>query len=143
MGSLKRKWRHAFAVDPPGDAQPTPEQAEVVDPFCRKVAMRHLTTPGLVVLEITRTLNYIASQAMHFFSPWVWAVAADQTHEGYKHLAAFLERRGSIEYLSRRIEHFEQMFERQEQERKEQVKAKKTTFEQIRGFSANQDHEED
>ncbi len=113
---MRRRWRHAFAVDPPGSAQPTPEQEEVVDAFCRSVARRHLTTPGLVLLEITRPLNYIASQAMHFFSPWVWAVAAEQTHEGYKHLAAFLERRGSIEYLARRVEHFEQMFERQEQE---------------------------
>ncbi len=143
MGSLKRRWRHAFAVDPPGDAQPMPEQEEVVDAFCRWFAKRQLTTPGLVLLELSRPLNYIFSQTMHFFSPGVWAIAPEQTHEGYKHLAAFLERRGSIEYLSRRIEHFEQMFERQEQERKEQLKAKKTTFEQIRGFSSNQDHEED
>ena len=88
-------------------------------------------------------MNYITAQAMHFFSPWVWAVTAQLTHEGYKHLAAFLERRGSIEYLARRIEHFEQEFDRQERERKELLKAKKTTFDQIRTFSSNQDHERD
>jgi hypothetical protein len=143
VGTLKRRWRHAFAVDPPGGTQPTPEQAEVVDAFCRRVARHHLTTPGLASLEMVRPLNFIGSQVMHFFSPFVWALAAERTHEGYKHLATFLERRGSIEYLARRIEHFEQEFERQERERKEQVKAKKATFEQSGSFSPNQDHERD
>jgi hypothetical protein len=117
VSAWKRKLRHAFAVDSPGPAEPTPEQKEVVDAFCRWFARRHLTTPGLIVLEMSRPLNWIASQAMHFFSPGVWAVTPEQTHKRYKQFTAFLERRGSIEYLSRRIEHFEDEYEKLEKER--------------------------
>ena len=41
---------------------------------------------------------------MHGLSPFVWAIARGQTHERYKAFTAFLERRGSIEYICRRIE---------------------------------------
>ena len=112
MGSLKEKLKHAFAVDPPGPAQPTPEQQPAVDWFCRQVARRHLTTPGLIALEMSRPLNYVAAQAMHFFAPGVWALARQQTYDGYGQFAAFLDRRGSMEYLVRRIEHFEQEYEK-------------------------------
>ncbi|MHC4219776.1 MAG: hypothetical protein ACYSU7_15150 [Planctomycetota bacterium] len=117
MTSLKQKLRHAFAVDPPGPATPTAEQKEVVDSFCRWFARRHLTTPGLILLEISRPLNWVVAQAGHFFSPGVWAVTPEQTHRGYQHFVSFLESRGSIEHLARRIEHFEQEYERMEKER--------------------------
>ena len=37
----------AFAVDPPGPAEPTERQLQVVDKVCREVARRRLTTPAL------------------------------------------------------------------------------------------------
>ncbi len=110
-----RGLKHAFAVDPPGAAEPTPAQQAAVDYICRQVAKRHLTTPGLIGLEMSRPLNYLFSQTMHFFSPGAWAIFPHRTYQGYKDFAAFLERRGSFEYLARRIEHFEAQFERQEQ----------------------------
>ena len=103
MGRLRDKLRHAFAVDAPGPEQPTPEQQEAVDWFCSQVAKRHLTTPGLIALEMSRPLNYIASQAMHFFAPGVWSLVRPRTYQQYEHFAAFLERRGSVEYLARRV----------------------------------------
>jgi len=83
-----------------------------VDWFCREVSRRHLTTPALIALEMSRPLNFVASQALQFFAPAVWAVARQQTHADYISFAAFLERRGSIDHLARRIEHFEEIFER-------------------------------
>ncbi len=125
MRSLRARLKHAFAVDPEGTAEPTPAQQEAVDWVCRQVAKRHLTTPGLVGLEMLRPLNWIASQGMHFFSPGVWIVTPGQLHLQYKQFATFLEQRGSIEYLARRIEHFEQEFERQEkQARQKRAEAK-------------------
>ena len=106
--------KHAFAVDPPGPAEPTAEQQRPVDWVCRQVARRRLTTPGLIALEMSRPLNFVAAQMMHVLSPGVWALLRRQSHEDYKHFAAFLERRGSIEYLARRIEHFEADFEKRE-----------------------------
>jgi hypothetical protein len=112
VGSLKARLQHAFAVDPPGPAEPTPEQAGPVDRFCREVARRHLTTPALVALEMSRPLGFLASQALHFMAPAAWALTREQTHESYLAFAAFLERRGSTDHLARRIEHFEALFER-------------------------------
>lgn len=112
---MKKGWlKHAFAVDPPGPAEPTDAQRGPVDWFCRQIAKRHLTTPALIGLEMSRPLNFIGASAMHFFSPAMWAIAKQQTLENYNNFAQFLEKRGAIEYLCTRIEHFEQEFERQE-----------------------------
>jgi hypothetical protein len=121
VSSVKQKLKHAFAVDPPGPARPTAEQQEVVDAFCRWVARRHLTTPGLVLLEMSRPINWIMAQAGHFISPGVWAVTPEQTHARYKAFVSFLEHRGSIEHLARRIEHFEHEYEKLERQRSGQV----------------------
>jgi hypothetical protein len=115
-GTLKNLVKHAFHVDPPGPAEPTAEEQAPVDWFCRQVARKHLTTPGLIGLEMARPLNYIAGQTMRVLSPAVWAIARQQTHESYTHFAEFLERRGSMEYLCQRIEHFEAEFEKKQRE---------------------------
>ena len=95
--------KHAFAVDD-GPVEPTPEQAKAVDAVCREVVKRHMTTPALLFLEMSRPLNYIGSQAMHFFQPMISAIS---DAAGPKHFAEFLEHRGSIEYICRRIEDLE------------------------------------
>jgi hypothetical protein len=99
-------WKKAFAVDPPGPAEPTAAQAEVVDRICREVVRRHLTTPALAFLEMSRPLNNLGAQTLHFFQPIVSAVVST-SGGGYNDFAAFLEQRGSIEHLCRRIEQFE------------------------------------
>lgn len=111
-GSLADRMRHAFAVDPSGPATPTPEQQEPVDWFCRQVAMRHLTTPGIIALEMSRPLNWVGAQLLHCFGPGVWSIVQQQTYQHYKHFATFLEHRGSLEYMARRIEEFEAEFDR-------------------------------
>ena len=111
---LKDRLRHAFSVDPPGPAEPTPEQQPAVDWVCRQVAKRHMTTPGLIALEMSRPLNFMLSQGMHFFSPGAWALFRQQNYEHYQHFASFIEQRGATDYLEGRIEHFERLFEQQE-----------------------------
>ncbi len=110
-------FRHAFAVDPPGPAEPTPLQQPAVDWLCIQIAKRHLTTPGLIFLEMSRPLNYIGAQAMHVFQPGVWALASQTSYEGYIHFSKFLEHRGSTEYIARRVEHFESEFTRLQDEK--------------------------
>lgn len=107
MASLKTRLRHAFSVDQAGPVEPTAKQQEAVDWFCLQVAKRRLAMPGMIALEMARPLNFIASQTMHFFSPGVWAIFRQPNYEKYKNFAAFLEKRGSIDYLVDRIEHFE------------------------------------
>ena len=108
--SLRDKFKHAFAVDAPGAAEPTPQQEIPVDWLARQVARRHLTTPGLIALEMVRPLNWVFAQGMHLTEPAVWAVSPRALYDHYTNLAAFLEQRGSIEHLCRRIEQLEAEF---------------------------------
>ena len=96
--------KNAFAVDPPGPAEPTARQAEIAERLCREVVRRRLTTPALVALEMSRPLNFVTAQAIHFFDPLIRAVT---DAAGHRDFAAFLEQRGSIDYLAHRIEQFE------------------------------------
>ncbi len=94
-------WRHAFAVDAPTEFQPSDQQRQVADRICRELVRRRLTTPALMFLEMSRPLNFLGSQLLHFLSPVLSGLT--QSH-GHRHLAAFLEHRGSVDYLCRRIE---------------------------------------
>lgn len=96
--------RHAFAVDPEGPAQPTPAQQQVVERLCVEVVRRHLSTPALLFLEVSRPLNYVTAQLLHFLEPFVTTLYRG---DEYRHLASFLERRGAIDHLCRRIEALE------------------------------------
>jgi len=96
--------KHAFAVDPSGPVDPTGPQRQVVDRVCREVVRRRMVTPALMALEMSRPLNYLGSQVMHFFGPIV-TVLVDP--EGYRHFTEFLEHRGSIDHLCQRLEALE------------------------------------
>jgi hypothetical protein len=93
--------RHAFAVEKPGAVEPTDAQRRVVERVVAEVRRRGLTTPAIVFLEMSRPLNYVSAQAMHFFQP---IVAAILDTAAYDHFTEFLEHRGSIEYLVARLE---------------------------------------
>jgi hypothetical protein len=93
--------RHAFAVDPPGPARPDEAERILVDRLCVDVIRRRLTAPALLFLEMSRPLNYLSAQALHALHPFLSVLgnAGDVDR-----LARFLERRGSIEYVSDRLE---------------------------------------
>ncbi len=110
------KLRHAFAVDPPGAVEPTPNQQIPVDWICRQVSKRHLTTPGIIAMEMCQPLNFVAAQGLFFLEPAMWALAPKQALAHYRDFASFLEKRGSIPYICRRLEEFEHQFEKLEQE---------------------------
>ena len=98
--------RNAFAVDKPGAAEPTERQREICDRVCRAVVRRGMTLPALMALEMGRPLNFVASQAIHFFKPIVSVILDGPTLEEF---ANFLEQRGSVEYLCQRLEHWERI----------------------------------
>ena len=97
-------WRHAFAVDPPGPAEPAGLQREVVDRLCREVVRRRLTTPALLLLEMSRPMNYMSAQLLHFFPPIATTLANTAEYDAF---TAFLEQRGSVDYLVQRLEAIE------------------------------------
>ena len=108
-GPEQKRWKawfaHAFAVEKPEDIDPSPPQQEIVDRLCREIVRRGLATPALMALEMSRPLNMLSASAMHLLQPII-AVVTDT--RSYEQFALFLEHRGSIEYLCKRIEHHQQ-----------------------------------
>src|SRR5260370_35639161 len=98
--------KHAFSVEPDGPVEPTAAQRSVVERLCRQVVGRGMTTPAILFLETVQPLNYVSSQVLQFFRP-VLTVLADPA--ACRELAEFLEHRGSIDYLCRRIEELERL----------------------------------
>jgi hypothetical protein len=96
--------KHAFAVDPPGPAVPSETQRALVDKLCEEIMRRRLIVPALFMLEMSRPLNYVSAQVLHFFQPLV-AVITDTS--GYLELTHFLEKRGAIDYVCQRLEAME------------------------------------
>jgi hypothetical protein len=99
------KWlKHAFAVDSPQAVEPNEMQRAIVEKLCREITRRQLTTPALLMLELSRPLNYVSAQFLHFIQPFA-SIIADA--EEYRQLTEFLEQRGSIDYICRRLEAME------------------------------------
>ena len=104
MKRLRHALRHAFAVDPPGPAEPSPAEREIVERLCGEVVRRQMTMPALLALELSRPLNYLSAQAMHFFQPLAGVLVKPGDWDRF---AGFLEKRGSIEHLLLRLEALE------------------------------------
>ena len=102
--------KHAFALSSKNEPDPSEEQKMVVEKVCKEISRRHLTTPALIFLESFRPLNYIGSQVLHFFHPFISAIT---NAHGYRIFTEFLEKRSSIDYLYNRIEYFENKFEKE------------------------------
>jgi len=146
MGRMKERWKHAFAVDPPGPAEPNEDQRRAVDSLCEKVVRRGLTTPAITLLEMSRPLNFVVAQSMHVSQPTVTIVSrmvrllaskpevddlGEPVHSpsrisaaDWTPLAEFLEKRGSIEYMLQRLESFEEEYARRRRERRGQSQSK-------------------
>ena len=96
--------KHAFAIDSPEQIKPNETQRALVEKLCAEVVRRRLTAPALLMLEMSRPLNYVSAQFLHFLQPFA-TVLADKNE--YENLTLFLEQRGSIDYVCGRIEALE------------------------------------
>jgi hypothetical protein len=94
-------FKHAFAIDSPGEIKPNETQRALVEKLCAEVVRRRLTAPALFMLEMSRPLNYVSAQFLHFLQPIATAIADAGE---YENLTLFLEKRGSIDYICGRIE---------------------------------------
>ena len=60
-----------------------------------------MAVPALAFLEMSRPLNSLGAQALHFFTPVLSAMFDQRQCEL---VAEFLDRRGSIDWLCERLE---------------------------------------
>ena len=93
--------RHAFAIEPSGPAEPTPDERAALDPLLAEIRRRGLVAPAVIFLESCAPLNTVGAQALHFMQPFATAVL-DPVR--YATLSRYLERRGSIEWVVRELQ---------------------------------------
>ena len=98
-----RALRHAFAIEDPN--QPLSEkEADLLDRLAQAIVKRRMAAPTCLFLESLRPLNFIGSQALHFFAPFVKALVEGKD---YDTLTRLLERRAGIDGLLERVERIE------------------------------------
>jgi len=102
----KLNWlRNAFGVSA-APAPPTAQQQLLLQRVSQEVVRRRLTTPALAFLEMSRPVNFLGAQAMHFFTP-LMSVVFDP--EACREFGLFLERRDAIDLWCEEIEKQEQL----------------------------------
>ena len=93
----------AFAMEEEAAFAPTPEEAALIDRLAEAIVVRGMATPAVMALDCSHNLNFIASQGMLMIQPLITLLFKGRE---YERMRGFLERRGSIEYICRRIESF-------------------------------------
>jgi len=79
----------------------TQKQQELVDRVADKIVKYRMTVPALLFLESVRPLNFIGSQAMLMFQPFLGVLF---NHHDLEIFRQFLEKRENMEVLMRAIE---------------------------------------
>jgi hypothetical protein len=102
--SWRDKLRHAFAVDPPGPAEPTPAQREVVEKLLTKIVERGMATPAGIFLESWRPMGVLTGQGMQALAPFAGIVLDPAA---WKEVANYLDRRGAIPWMLKRLDELE------------------------------------
>ena len=110
-------WKHAFAIEPDGPIVPTAEQQPVIDGVCQRIADRGLALPAILFLESCKPLGPVAAQSLLFVQPWFELVSDRHQLEIF---TKFLDRRGSFDYLCRKLEEIVQIRETRLQGQHEQ-----------------------
>jgi hypothetical protein len=100
LNGLKARLQHAFALEPEG--QPlSPEDMALLERVAATVVERGMATPAILFLESVGPMNFLGSQALHFFAPILEVVFPQRDVERVAHL---LERRDTLSRLTALIE---------------------------------------
>jgi len=89
---FKEGWAHAFKVE--DEFIPTPEDQELLTKVASFLCKRKMQTPALMILEVGRPLNFVASQLIHFLQP---TIALFLNTEEISRFGRLLEHRSSVD----------------------------------------------
>jgi hypothetical protein len=98
--SFKAGLRHAFAVTN-STAPLSIEDVALLEQVANAVVARGMATPATLFLESVGPMNFIGSQALHFFTPILEVVFP---HRDMERVARLLERRDTLSRLVTLIE---------------------------------------
>ena len=93
--------KHAFAVESSDVVVPSATQSVSIDLICGEIVRREMTLPVQMLLESSKPLNFLTGQLLRFTEPFL-GVLLDPA--AVRDFAAFLERKGAVEYICRRLE---------------------------------------
>lgn len=100
LAQLQAGFRHAFAVRP--ESQPLSiDDVELMERVANVIVKRGMAAPATVFLESMGPMNFLGSQALHFFTPIIECAFNVKEVE---QVARLLERRDSIPRLIAIIE---------------------------------------
>ena len=100
LSGLKARVQRAFAVEPAG--QPlSAEDVALLERVAVAVVERRMAVPAVVFLESVGPMNFLGSQALHFFTPILEVVFPQRDIE---RVALLLERRDTLSRLTALIE---------------------------------------
>jgi hypothetical protein len=86
---------------PPDSKELTPEEVELMTKIAAKVVHWQMTVPAILFLESVKPLNWIGSQAMVFFEPFVSAIFNVKEYNLFR---GMMERRENVERMLQKIE---------------------------------------
>ena len=100
LSGLKARVQHAFAMEPAG--QPlSAEDVALLERVATAVVAREMAVPAVMFLESVGPMNFLGSQALHFFIPILEVVFSRRDVE---RVALLLERRDTLSRLAALIE---------------------------------------
>ena len=93
--------KHAFSVESTDSAVPSAAQARAIDFVCREIVRRQMTLPTQMMLESSMPLHFLSGQMLRFFEPFLATLLDPVEIEDF---ATFVEQRGAVEYICRRMD---------------------------------------
>lgn len=100
LSGLRARVQHAFAVEPAGEPL-TAEDVALLERVAAAVVEREMAVPAVMFLESVGPMNFLGSQALHFFMPILEVVFPQRDVE---RVALLLERRDTLSRLAALIE---------------------------------------
>jgi hypothetical protein len=101
LRKLHKGIRHAFSTQPVTPAYSS-EELVLMERIADALVARGMGTPAMMFLESMGPMNFLGSQALHFFTPIIECAFEGKDVE---RVASLLERRDSISRLVALIEH--------------------------------------
>lgn len=99
LNSLKKQWRHAFALQDPEAGWSDAERA-LAERLAEFIVHRQMGAAAVMALEAGRPLNFLGSQALTFLAPFATLVFS---RDEYQRFTRMLERRQCIDLLAEAI----------------------------------------
>ena len=97
----------------------TPHQEEILTKIAQKVVYWKMSVPAILFLESVKPLNYVGSQMMAFFEPFVQAIVSWKDYDEVRNM---MEERGTVERLLQRIEQLDSEVQEKEKTLKKERK---------------------